>query len=210
MFVDNFEDGIPNGWREIAGEWEMVEGAYVLKAPPAEPDRLAMTILDSPWEITDAVITVTFSFDKRDVTGAERPMIFFRLVNDDKGYAFRFEGDNKHTTIGFIDAGQFTSIRGDATDAIKLNRPSTIQLEITGKIFLMYYNGVLRQRVGDVKGRFEKGRVGLGASNVDTPIYFEEIRIEGDGVTQFAPDLQPVRPRGKLTLAWAELKRPSR
>lgn len=207
VFFDDFADGIANGWHEIAGEWEMLDGAYTLKAPSEKPDQIAMSILDSPWVITDATITFTISFDERDVTGAERPMVFFRLEEDDSGYAFRFEGEPKGTTIGMIEVGVWSSIRGDATDAIELDEPSTIRLEIAANIFMVYHNDVLRQRVGDVKRKFEMGRVGIGASSVDSPIHFEEIRVEGDGVTQFVQDLQPVSAQGKVTLAWAQLRR---
>ena len=158
VFFDDFADGIANGWHEIAGEWEMLDGAYTLKAPSEKPDQIAMSILDSPWVITDATITFTISFDERDVTGAERPMVFFRLEEDDSGYAFRFEGEPKGTTIGMIEVGVWSSIRGDATDAIELDEPSTIRLEIAANIFMVYHNDVLRQRVGDVKRKFEMGR----------------------------------------------------
>ena len=76
-----------------------------------------------------------------------------------------------------------------------------------GKNAMVYHNGVRRQRVGDVAGKYETGRIGIGAGAISSPIHFEEIRVEADGVTQFIQDLRPVQPQGKLAIAWGAIRR---
>ena len=204
-FVDGFEDGVANGWRPISGNWQIADGKYSLTEPVADADKPVISVLDSPWKVADGVITVTFSFNKIS-KGMERPIIFFRLKDDQNGYAFEFHGKDKWMTIGKIVGGKFTAMRGDKTDKIVINKPVTIRIELQGNIFLVFYNGVPRLRVGDVKSKFKIGQFGLGARNADTPIHFEELKVEADGVTQFAPDLRPVQPQNRLTVFWVKLK----
>ncbi|MDP6748141.1 MAG: hypothetical protein QGH37_14200 [Candidatus Poribacteria bacterium] len=204
-FVDDFEDGVANGWRRVSGDWRVADGNYTLAKLVADVDKPVISVLDSPWKVADGIITVTFSFDKA-AKGSERPIIFFRLKDDLKGYAFEFHGKEKWMTMGKIEDGKFAAMRGDKTDGIVIRKPVTIRIELQGNVFLVFYNGVPRLRVGDIKSQFKTGRIGLGARNANTPIHFEEIKIEADGVTQFAPDLRPVQPQNRLADTWARLK----
>ena len=204
-FVDDFEDGVANGWRPVSGNWQIADGKYTLTKPVVDADKPVISVLDSPWKVANGIITVTFSFDKI-AKGMERPIIFFRLKDDQNGYAFEFHGKDKFMTVGKIVGGKFTAMRGDKTDGIVINKPVTIRIELQDNIFLVFYNGVPRLRVGDVKSKFKTGRFGLGARNANTPIYFEELKIEAADVTQFAPDLRPVQPQNRLAASWAQLK----
>ena len=203
VFVDDFEDGVANGWRPVRGDWVMRDGAYVLEEADGL-DELQLAVLDSPWLITDAVISFTVSFGDGAV-GVERPLVLFRLEDDDNGYAFRLRGDEKSMDVGLIEAREYSNIRGDPKDVIDIGDPSSIVIEVDGNIFFVTYNDEAFLRVGDVDDHFTAGRIGIGALVVDAPIHFEEIRVEGDGVTQFAPDLLPVDATGRLALTWAEL-----
>ena len=205
VFVDEFEDGVANGWRPVRGEWAMRDGAYVLEASDG-PDELQLAVLDSPWLITDAVISFTVSFED-DAVGTERPLALFRLEDDDNGYAFRLRGDEKGMDVGLIEARLYMTIRGDPKDVIDIGKPSHVVIEAEDNIFFVTYNDAGFLRVGDLDRKYESGRIALGALNVDSPIHFEDIRVEGDGVTQFAPDLRAVQATDRLTLAWASLKR---
>ncbi|MBT3267040.1 hypothetical protein HN371_07815 [Candidatus Poribacteria bacterium] len=204
VFVDDFEDGVANGWRPVRGDWAMRDGAYVLEQADGLAE-LQLAVLDSPWLITNAVISFTVSFEG-DAIGTERPLVLFRLEDDDNGYAFRLRGDDKGMDIGLIEAALYTDIRGDPKDAIDIGKPSHIVIEADANIFFVTYNDAGFLRVGDLDKKYEAGRIGIGALNVDTPIHFEDIRVEGDGVTQFAPDLLSVDAHDRLTLAWATLK----
>ncbi len=204
VFVDQFEDGIANGWRPVRGEWAMRDGAYVLEEADGA-DELQLAVLDSPWLITDAVISFTVSFED-DVTGIERPLALFRLEDDDNGYAFRLRGDEKGMDIGLVEARLYSNIRGDPKDAIDVSKPSHVVIEAEDNIFFVTYNDAGFLRVGDLGRKYDAGRIALGALNVESPIHFQDIRVEGDGVTQFAPDLRAVEARDRLTLSWASLK----
>jgi len=204
VFVDDFEDGVANGWRPVRGEWVMRDGAYVLEQAEGL-DELQLAVLDSPWQITDAVISFSVSFGE-DAIGTERPLLLVRLEDDDNGYAFRLRGDEKSIDVGMIEARLYSDIRGDPKDVIDIGRPSTVVVEVEDNIFFVTYNDLAFLRVGDLVRKYETGRVALGALNVDTPIHFKDIRIEGEGVTQFAPDLLSVDVQDRLTLRWATLK----
>jgi hypothetical protein len=204
VFVDEFEDGVANGWRPVRGEWAMRDGAYVLEAAEGV-DELQLAVLDSPWLIADAVISFTVSFED-DAVGIERPLLLFRLEDDDNGYAFRLRGDEKGMDIGLVEARLYSDIRGDPKDAIDITKPSQIVVEIEDNIFFATYNDAGFLRVGDLDRKYDAGRIAIGALNVESPIHFDDIRVEGDGVRQFAPDLRAVAAADRLTLAWASLK----
>ena len=71
-------------------------------------------------------------------------------------------------------------------------------------LYIKVVRGFLR--VGDLDRKYDAGRIAIGALNVESPIHFDDIRVEGDGVRQFAPDLRAVAAADRLTLAWASLK----
>lgn len=206
VFLDEFEDGVANGWNPIQGTWTIQEGKYVLERGAERGDSAAVALLASPWKIADGTISVVVAYDESS-DGIERPLILFRMKDELNGYAIRIRGNEKHIDLGRLEGGTFVYIRGDAVDIMEADRPMEITVEVEGQFAFIYYNGELRMRLGDPDRKFEDpGLIGLGGMDIAAPVYFDNFRVEGEGVTQFAPDLRPVSPRGKLALRWAELK----
>ena len=125
-FVDNFEDGVANGQRPVSGNWQIADGKYTITRPVVDADKPVISVLDSPQKVANGIITVTFSFGKT-AKGIKRPIIFFRLKDDQNGYAFEFHGKDKWITEGKIVGGKFTAMRRDKTDGIVINKPVTIK-----------------------------------------------------------------------------------
>ena len=202
---DDFEDGNPNGWKEVAGDWEIQDGAYVQLGAGMDPINDApRTIIQSPWDFDNGTIEVTIEFDKNS-GGTEEPCILYRMVDDDNGYVFRLR--STHLEVGRLVAGQFESIRGDAYP-VEIGDPIKIKLVVEGIITKVYYNGILTNRVGDPNDKGdEKGKIGLAVLSPGQPIYFDDLVISGNSVAPFpAFGEQAVESVGKLASAWGKMK----
>ena len=200
---DDFEDGNDNGWRVLSGEWAVQAGAYVqLKADPNM--RIPRTIIQSPWDFKDGTIEVTISFDKKS-DGKEIPAILYRMIDDDNGYVFRLHSDSLE--VGRFLNGQFDYIRGDAFP-IDINKPCKMKLEIEGIFTKVYYNGVIKSRIGepDIRKGFDKGKIGFAVFDANRPVYFDDLVINGQGIYAFLPMDQKVEPGQKLVSVWGGIK----
>ena len=109
--IDDFENGNADGWNEVAGEWEVQEGAYVQLAVSTDIRGIPRTIIQSPWEFADGSIEVTITFERKSA-GTEVPAILYRMIDEDNGYAFRLHSDSMQ--VGKFLEGQYQDIRGDA------------------------------------------------------------------------------------------------
>jgi len=202
---DDFEDGNANGWKEVAGDWEIQDGAYVQLGVSMDfVDEVPRTIIQSPWDFDNGTIEVTIEFDRQS-GGTEEPCILYRMIDDDNGYVFRLR--STHLEVGRLVEGVFESIRGDAYP-IDIDEPINIKLVVEGIITKVYYNGTLTNRVGDPNDKGdEKGKVGLAVLNAGQPIYFDDLIISGNSVAPFQDfGDQAVEPVGKLASVWGAIK----
>ena len=200
--IDDFENGNADGWNEVAGEWEVQEGAYVQLAVSTDIRGIPRAIIQSPWEFTDGSIEVTITFEKKSA-GTEVPAILYRMIDEDNGYAFRLHSDSME--VGKFLEGQYQDIRGDA-QRINIDKPCKIKLEVQGKFTKVYYNGEIKARIGDLDETFKKGKVGIAVFEPGDPIYFDDIIINGEGVFSFPPLSYKVDPGAKLASSWGRLK----
>jgi len=206
IFKDDFEDGDSVGWKAISGEWKVENGAYVQFGKPPGGQNLPSifyTILQSPWNIGNGTIEFTIKYDRR-TGGNEQVLLLFRMV-DDNGYALELTKDG--LTVYKITGGNFNSIRMEPSD-VKLTE-NKIKAVLDDMWTWVYLNDVLRMRIGDAdfeKTKFKEGKVGLGVTAGDFPVYFTEISVEGDTVSQFQIR-QPVDSEGKLSVTWGKVKR---
>ena len=202
--VDDFDNGNAAGWDEVVGDWEVQDGAYVQLGAGMNTIGVPRTIIQSPWEFTDGTIEVTITFDKRS-DGTEIPAILYRLIDDRNGYAFRLHSDSME--VGKFIEGEYSDIRGDA-QRIDIGRPCKIRLEVAGVFTKVYYNDVIKARIGDPEPSKEsgKGLIGLAVFDASKPIYFDDVKISGQGITPFAPLSHAVKPDGKLASFWGNIK----
>ena len=200
---DDFTDGNDDGWEVINGDWEVAEETYVQLGLEGDFVQLASTIIQSPWEFSAGAIEVTILYDEGS-DGAEIPAILYRLTDERNGYAFRLGSDRLE--IGRYVDGTYDNIRGDAFP-IDIAEPVVIKLDVDGIFTKVYYNGVLKSRIGDPNGKgTEKGRIGLAVFDPSAPISFDNVIIEGPGVFPFAAISQAVDPDEKLSIAWGQIK----
>lgn len=203
-WMDDFEDGDAKSWKEIGGKWKVEEGAYVQFGKAADPNLIFRSLAQTPWQFTDGSIEVKFRFDRQS-KGDEIALVLYRMVDDDSGYAVRLL--KNALEVGRLDKGIYSAIRNEPSD-INIAKPISLKLEPEGLWVKVHYNGVLKMRIGDAnfeKNGYKKGKVGLGVSGATSPVYFDEILVEGEGVRPSPP--QSVQPKGKLPIVWGYIKR---
>jgi hypothetical protein len=200
--IDDFENGNADGWNEVSGDWAVEEGAYAQLGAGINVMGVPYTIVESPWEFSEGTIEVTITFSKKS-DGTEIPTILYRMIDDENGYAFRVQQDRLE--MGKFLNGEYNNIRGDAFP-IDTTKPFKIKIEVQGMFTKGYYNDVVKIRVGDLDETFDKGKVGIAVFDANKPIYFDDIIINGAGISPFAPLSENVDPGGKLASVWGQIK----
>jgi hypothetical protein len=201
--IDDFENGNADGWKVVEGDWEVQEGVYVQLGLDLNEAGIPRTIIQSPWEFGNGSIEVTISFDNKS-DGTEIPAILYRMTDENNGYAFRLRSN--HMEVGKLLDGQYNNIRGDA-QKVNIDKPCKMRLEVDGIFTKVYYNGEIKARIGDPNGKGdEKGLIGLAVFDASKPVYFDDIIINGEGISPFHPLSHPVEPSGKLVWLWGDIR----
>ena len=200
--IDDFENGNADGWKEVSGDWDVEEGAYVQLGAGMDVMGVPYTIIESPWEFSEGTIEVTITFSKKS-DGEEIPAILYRMIDDKNGYAFRVQ--NTRLEVGRFQNGAYDNIWGNAFP-IDTTKTFKIKLEVEGMFTKVYFDGVVKIRVGDLEETFEKGKVGLAVFDANKPIYFDDVIINGAEIFPFPPLSEKVDPGGKLASVWGQIK----
>ena len=226
-FLDTFEDGNLDGWRELVpwdrepASWEIIAGGLHGSVDDGYP-RL-FTIGDDTWK------DYTVEFDVRPLKKHGRPTISIAariqekwLVEcslmepvvvlpgganaPEKGWVFCSAGNLHREKSGLLFFNPYP--------LIKLFRWSHFKLSVEGNIFTFWINGELVMKPTELRifrniegfadfPEFQTGGVGIGLSNYTAR--FDNVTVTGDSI----PDSGAfaVTPQGKLATTWGHLKR---
>ncbi|MFA4880332.1 MAG: family 16 glycoside hydrolase [Candidatus Doudnabacteria bacterium] len=181
-------------WEVIDGEFDVVDGALKQTAQSADDNNAFRAIALTKWEIQNGIIEAKV---KHSGAGNNDALIFYRMEDNDNGYASRLQLDG-YITIGKITNGvhghiQFvvTPVQADVWYIVKIELDGdTITVSVDDKEFI-----ILQDKTSP------SGSVGFGMSRCAGGASLEWIHVTGSGVT---PTL--VAPAGKLTTTWANIK----
>ena len=226
-FLDTFEDGNVDGWRELVpwdrepGSWEIVGGGLHGTVDDGYP-RL-FTTGDDTWR------DYTVEFDVRPLKKHGRPTISIAARVQEKWFVqcritepevVLIDGANAPGK-GWVlcSAGNMHRPKADLLffqphPLLKLFRWAHFKLSVEGDIFTFWINGeqvmeptklrIVRNREGfEDFPEFQTGGVGIGLSNYTAR--FDNVTVTGDSI----PDSGAfaVTPQGKLTTTWGNLKK---
>ena len=226
-FLDTFEDGNLDGWREVVpwdrepGSWEVVDGGLHGAVHDGYP-RL-FTTGDDTWK------DYTVEFDVRPLKKHGRPTIAIAARIQEKWLVecslmepvVVLPGGANAPEKGwvFCSAGNLHRAKADLLffhphPLLKLFRWAHFKLSVEGDIFTFWINGelvmeptklrIIRNREGFADfPEFQTGGVGIGLSNYTAR--FDNITVTGDSI----PDSGAfaVTSQGKLATTWGHLKR---
>ena len=225
-FLDTFEDGNLDGWRELVpwdrepGSWEIVNGG--LHGAVHDGYSRLFTTGDNTWK--DYIV----EFDVRPLKKHGRPTISIAVRIQEKWFVqcrisepvVVLPGGGNAPEKGwvFCSAGNLHRAKAeglffDPHPLLKLNRWAHFKLSVEGNIFTFWINDeqvmaptelrIFRNREGFADfPEFQTGGVGIGLSNYTAR--FDNVTVTGDSI----PDSGAfaVTSQGKLATTWAQMK----
>ena len=198
----NFADIKGNAWQK---DWKVIHGNFEVKDEGlAQTDRSGddtnafRAIAQTGWEISDGTIKAKIKHDAQ-ATGASDALLYYRMKDDNNGYASRLQHDN-YITIGKIEEGKHSHIQFVVTP-VNADTWYEIEVELEGNKITVSLDG---QEFVTVEDDFSsKGRVGFGMARSTADAYLSSIEVTGDGVRP----MTAVSPSGKLAITWSEIKK---
>jgi hypothetical protein len=197
----DFADVKGNAWEK---DWKVVHGTFnLIDQSLAQTDRSGddnnafRAIAQTKWEIADGTIEAKIKHDAQ-ATGASDALLYYRMKDEDNGYASRLQHDN-YITIGKISAGKHGHIKFVSTP-VNADIWYDVKVELAGNKITVFLNGEEKVSVEDDFS--PQGLVGFGMARSTANAYLSWIRVTGEGVTPTAA----VSPSGQLTTTWGRLK----
>ena len=227
-FLDTFEDGNLDGWREVVpwdrepGAWEVVEGG--LHGVGEDISLRLFTIGDDTWK------DYTVEFDVRLLKrkpGSPRISIAMRVQEKWIVQCVMMEpvivlpgGGNVpekgwvNCYAGSLNGGKIRGLLLEPHPRLKLFRWAHLKLRAEGNIFTFWINDeqvmvptelhIPRNREGFADfPDFQTGGVGIGLANCTAR--FDNVTVTGDSIPDSGAFV--VTPQGKLATTWGHLKR---
>ena len=226
-FLDTFEDGNLDGWREVVpwdrepGSWEIVDGG--LHGAVHDGYLRLFTTGDDTWK------DYTVEFDVRPLKKHGRPTISIAARVQEKWFVKCYivdavvvlpGGGNApergwfFCSAGNLNGGKAKGLSFGPQPLLKLFRWARLKLRAEGNIFTFWINDeqimeptelrIFRNREGFADfPEFQTGGIGIGLSNYTAR--FDNITVTGDSI----PDSGAfaVTSQGKLATTWGNLKK---
>ena len=194
VWQENFDNGLPDGWNEVSGEWKIVKDAYA----ETSGGPYAKTMFgDENW--TDYTLEVDVTLVKK-VSDVNAAGVLIRADTDgDNGMRFWIRTDQHKC--------QFSRWRENKWDHIVTPLPidpevgETYRLKVVaeGQNYQCFVDDELLFE-GDDDAKFrDSGRIGFITHSAN--VHFDNLVIDGADIPSFA-----VEPNGKLTTRWGQLK----
>jgi hypothetical protein len=181
-------------WEVISGTFEVVDGALTQTEVSANDNNAFRCLARTGWEIEDGTIEAKV---KHSGTGLNDALVYYRMMDNDNGYASRLQLDN-YITIGKITNGQHGHIQFVSTP-VEADIWYIVKVELEGSNITVFVDD---QEFISLEDNFSsQGLVGFGMARCAGGASLEWIRVTGDGVTATA-----VAPAGKLATTWSGIK----
>ena len=226
-FLETFDDGNLDGWKEIVpwdrvpGSWEVVEGG--LHGTIDDGYLRLLTTGSDTWK------DYTVEFEVRPLKKHGRPTIAIAARVQEKWFVKCYivdavvvlpDGGNApergwfFCSAGNLNGGKAKGLSFGPQPLLKLFRWARLKLSVEGNIFTFWINDeqimeptelrIFRNQEGFADfPEFRTGGIGIGLSNYTA--VFDNITVTGDSVPNSGAFA--VKPQGKLATTWGNLKR---
>lgn len=197
-FADVKGDAWKKDWKIVQGKFEVKDKSLAQTDRSGDDNNAFRAIAQTNWEIADGTIEAEMKHDPK-ASGTNDALVFYRMKDDDNGYASRLQFDD-YITIGKITAGRHSHIKYVSTP-VDADIWYVVKVELKGKKITVFVND---KEFLTAEDDFSlKGKVGFGMSRSTADAYLSWIRVTGEGVTS----MTAVSPSGKLATTWADLKK---
>ena len=195
-FADVKGDEWQNDWKVIDGDFEVKNGTLFQDAQSGDDNNAFRCIFQSDWEIENGTIEAGIWHDAK-AAGMNDALLYYRMKDDDNGYASRLQLDN-YITIGKITVGRHAHIKFVNTP-VETETEYIVKVELEGNQITVFVDD---NEFFTIEDSFSsKGRVGFGMARCNGGAHLSWIRVTGEGVKPSA-----VYPVGKLAITWSEIK----
>lgn len=184
-------------WKVVNGEFEVQDESLFQGAQSGNDNNAFRAIVQTEWEIEDGTVEAGIWHDAK-AAGMNDALLYYRMKDDDNGYASRLQLDN-YITIGKIEDGQHSHIKYVSTP-VETETEYTVKVELNGNEITVFVDD---NEFFTVENDFSsKGRVGFGMARSNGGAHLSWIRVTGEGVKPSA-----VFPIGKLSTTWSSIKK---
>ena len=197
VWQENFDNGLPDGWNAVSGEWKIVKDAYA----ETSGAQYAKTMFgDEGW--TDYTVEVDVTLVENVNVNAAGVLI--RADKDgDNGMRFWIRTDQHKCQLSRWKENQFEHIATPLPAEPEVGKTHRLKVIAEGQNYQCFVDDELLFD-GDDDAKFrDSGRIGFIAYEAN--VHFDNLSIDGADIPSFA-----VEPNGKLTTRWGQLKTDAR
>ena len=193
VWQENFDNGLPDGWNAVKGEWKIEKDAYAETAGT----QYAKTMFgDENWD--DYTLEVDVTLVKNVNVNAAGVLI--RADKDgDNGMRFWIRTDQHKCQFSRWRENKFEHIVTPLPVDPEVGETYRLKVIAEGQNYQCFVDDELLFK-GDDDAKFrDSGRIGF--ISYEAYVHYDNLVINGDDIPAFA-----VEPSGKLATHWGQLK----
>ena len=193
VWQENFDNGLPDGWNDVSGEWKIVKDAYA----ETSGGQYAKTMFgDEDWKDYTVEVDVTLV---KDVNVNAAGLLIRADADGDNGMRFWIRTDVHKCQFSRWKENQFEHIVTPLPAEPEVGKTHRLKVIADGQNYQCFVDDeLLFEGDDDMKFR-DSGRIGFIAYEAN--VHFDNLIIDGEEIPAFA-----VEPNGKLTTRWGQLK----
>jgi hypothetical protein len=191
---ENFNNGLPDGWEEISGEWKIEDDAY---AETSGESVYAKTMFgDEDW--TDYTVEVDVTLVK-NVKANAAGLLIRADAKGDNGMRFWIRADQHKCQVSRWQENKFEHIATALPAEPKIGKTHRLKIVAEGQNYQFLVDDELMfEGEDDTKFR-DSGRIGFIA--IEALVQYDNLVIDGAEIPSAA-----VEPYAKLATRWGQLK----
>lgn len=193
VWQENFDNGLPDGWNAVSGEWKIVKDAYA----ETSGAQYAKTMFgDEDW--TDYTVAVDVTLVE-DVNVNAAGLLIRADADGDNGMRFWIRTDEHKCQFSRWRENQWEHIVTPLPVEPEVGETYRLKVVAEGQNYECFIDDeLLFEGEDDMKFR-DSGRIGFIAYEAN--VHYDNLVIDGDDIPAFA-----VAPNGKLATRWGRLK----
>lgn len=190
---ENFDNGFPDGWNDVSGEWEIEKDAYA----ETSGAQYAKTMFgDENW--TDYTLEVDVTLVKNVNVNAAGVLI--RADADgDNGMRFWIRTDQHKCQLSRWKENNFEHIATALPVEPEVGETYRLKVVAEGQNYQCFVDDELLFDDKDEAKFRDSGRIGF--ISYEAHVHYDNLIIDGEDIPAFS-----VEPNGKLATLWGQLK----
>ena len=193
VWQENFDNGLPDGWNDVSGEWKIQKDAYA----ETSGGQYAKTMFgEEDW--TDYTVEVDVTLVKN--VGVNAAGVLIRADTDgDNAMRYWIRTDQHKCQFSRWKENQWDHIATPLPVEPKVGETYRLKVVGEGQNYQCFVDDeLLFDDADDAKFR-DSGRIGF--ISYEANVHFDNLIIDGEDIPAFA-----VEPNGKLATRWGRLK----